>query len=113
MAIPDEGWVVKSSEIGKWFEFMLPKLGLNLKERMQFKEYWVPKFSGSEYYEVKLLKTETLNEQLIIDPKPDTIIRVSFYFKPLNEKISLKEPAIVTPQRRGFVAVEWGGIMDG
>ncbi len=113
VAIPDEGWVIKSSEIGKWLDFMLPKLGLNLKERMQFKEYWVPKFSGSEYYEVKLLKTETLNEQLIIDPKPDTLIRVSFYFKPLNKKISLKEPVIVTPQRRGFVAVEWGGIMDG
>ena len=52
------------------------------------------------------------NMNLIIDPKPDTIIRLDFYFKPIKEIVKIKEPIIITPTRNGFTVVEWGGILD-
>jgi len=49
---------------------------------------------------------------LIIEPKPDTLIRTIFYFKPINEKTEIEEPTIETPERIGFTVVEWGGLLD-
>ena len=46
---------------------------------------------------------------LKISPKPDTIIRVVMEYKALNKPIEVKEQKILTPERNGFVAVEWGG----
>ena len=46
---------------------------------------------------------------LIITPFPDTTIRVLMTFKGLNRPINVKEQIIETPERKGFVAVEWGG----
>jgi len=41
--------------------------------------------------------------------EPDTIIRVLMQYKMLDEPIEVKEQELVTPERNGFVAVEWGG----
>ena len=41
--------------------------------------------------------------------KPDTLIRVLMQYKPLDKYIKIKEQKLNTPERRGFVAVEWGG----
>ena len=46
---------------------------------------------------------------LTIEPNPDTTIRVLMTFKGLNEPIDVKEQKLTTPERKGFVAVEWGG----
>ncbi len=112
--LPEEGWVVKYSELKKWFDDTLPKLGLNKKEIEQFKDYWLKELKKANYYEIKLLGLEFLEENmnLIINPKPETVIRLNFYFTPLNEKTDLREPKIVTPVRKGFTVVEWGGLVD-
>ena len=44
-----------------------------------------------------------------INPNPDTIIRVLMKFKGLEKPIEVKEQELKTPERTGFVAVEWGG----
>ena len=112
--LPEEGWVVEKKDLESWFDENLPKLGLNEKEKMQFKEYWLPELSMANFYEIKLLDDQFLKENmdLIVSPQPDTVIRRIFYFKPLAEKIDLKEPTITTPERKGFTVVEWGGIME-
>ena len=46
---------------------------------------------------------------LDINPNPDTIIRVLMTFKGLENPITVKEQKIVTPERKGFTLVEWGG----
>ena len=46
---------------------------------------------------------------LEVNPKPDTVIRVLMIYKPLNKKIKVKEQKIITPERKGFTLVEWGG----
>lgn len=46
---------------------------------------------------------------LFITPNPDTIIRVLMTYKKLEYPIEVKEQQLLTPERNGFVAVEWGG----
>jgi hypothetical protein len=36
---------------------------------------------------------------LIVDPKPDTVIRVLMQYKALDEAIDIEEQKIVTPER--------------
>ena len=45
----------------------------------------------------------------MINPNPDTTIRVLMTFKGIDNPIDVKEQQLVTPERNGFVAVEWGG----
>ena len=49
------------------------------------------------------------NMPLEITPKPDTLIRIIMTYKPLKEQIEVKEQKLETLERKGFVAVEWGG----
>lgn len=112
--VPNEGWVVAAKDMDAWFDTNLPKLGLNKKEASQFKEYWNGRLTGRNYYEVTLLSDKFLTENLglNINPRPDTVIRLDFHFKPVASKTDLKEPTIVTPQRKGFTVVEWGGTVE-
>lgn len=114
ITLPEEGWIVKYSELEKWFDNKLPELGLIKKEIEQFKEYWLKELKKANYYEIKLLSSDFLekNMRLVIHPKPETLIRLNFYFTPLNEKITIKEPDIIKPERKGFTIVEWGGLAE-
>lgn len=49
------------------------------------------------------------NMPLEINPNPDTIIRVLMTFKGLESPIEVEEQKLDTPERKGFVVVEWGG----
>lgn len=114
LQLPKEGWVVEYKELENWFDSNLKKLGLIDKEISQFKEYWLMELPFAKYYEIRLLDNKFLTENmnLIIDPKPATVIRRNFYFKPLKSQISIKQPSIITPERNGFTVVEWGGLLD-
>lgn len=46
---------------------------------------------------------------LNIEPKPDTLIRVLMEFKSSTKYVDLPEQTLLTPERKGFVVVEWGG----
>ena len=113
LELSDQGWVVAKGDLEGWFSANLPLLGLNEKEKAQFMEYWLERLSKSAYYELKLLSSEFLAEHatLIITPQPDTLIRVIFFFNPLNEPKTIESPVIETPEREGFVVLEWGGIL--
>jgi hypothetical protein len=112
--LPQEGWVVAYRNLEQWFDTQLPLLGLNKKETSQFKEYWIKELPLANYYEIKLLNTEFLddNMSLIINPQPDTVIRLNFYFKPIDQNYNHPEPQIKTSTRKGFTVVEWGGLVD-
>jgi hypothetical protein len=110
--LPEEGWIVEYKGLEKWFDKYLPELGLTANEKEQFKEYWLKNLRKANYYEIKLLDSKFLEEnmKLIISPEPQTLIRLNFYFKPLFENKEIKNPVINTPERKGFTVVEWGGI---
>ncbi len=109
---PEKGFIVKGEDTAKFLAKVLPKFGLTPKEYNEFIVYWHPRmmknpynhisFSGAEYEELAPLS---------ITPAPDTIIRVMMVYKGLKERPD-REPApleIKKKERKGFVAVEWGG----
>jgi hypothetical protein len=110
---PTQGWVVKFEELGSLYDDLLPKLGLNGKEAKDFSQYWLKALPDSPYYFVGLINKDQRDylETLSVTPSPETSIRFSFYFEPLDKPISVKEPEIITPKREGFTLVDWGGMV--
>jgi hypothetical protein len=113
IAKPNNGFVVKYSDLSNLFSMLLPKLGLNAKETKEFKDYWLKALPSSKYYFVGIIPQRELSNAstLSIIPKPATEIRVTLYFEALESKIiEVMQPQIITPARNGFTVVEWGGI---
>ena len=106
-----KGFVVKKENTIKFLEEKLKELGLTDKEAEEFIVYWLPKLEENKYNYIYFATTEEVNKYmpLEVNPKPDTVIRILMYYKPLNKKIDVKEQKIKTVQRHGFSLVEWGG----
>ena len=73
--------------------------------------YWLPKLEKNKYNYIRFMtKEETDNNmELIINPKPDTLIRVMMEYKPLTKKLKIKEQNLTPISREGYTVVEWGG----
>jgi hypothetical protein len=110
---PTEGYVRSYGDLPALFTEVLPQLGLNTKEAKEFKAYWEKVLPYSPYYFVGVMSESEINglEPLQISPKPDSVVRVRFYFQPLTQRIDVQEPHVVTPERKGFVVSEWGGMV--
>lgn len=109
---PKEGYVVTTKELEPLFKKMLPTLGLNAKESKEFSEYWLKTLPESPYYFVGVMPQNEVNylAPLKIEPQPDRILRVTLYFKALDQKVSVKEPKLAGFNRNGFTVTEWGGL---
>lgn len=107
----DEGFVVKGKDSAEFLEEKLAVLGLTEREAEEFIIYWLPKLESNKYNYIRFATDEEINKNmpLEITPNPDTIIRVLMTFKGLENPITVKEQKIVTPERKGFTLVEWGG----
>jgi len=110
---PKAGWVVKFDELVDLYNKVLPKLGLNEKEKTDFIEYWLKTLPKSPYYFVGLIEKNQRDylEALEVTPNPETSIRFSLYFEALDQPKVVKEPEIKTPERKGFTLVDWGGMI--
>ena len=60
-------------------------------------------------YAVYIQESKYENMPLEINPKPDMLIRVLMTFKGLDRPIEVEEQKLETPERNGFVTIEWGG----
>lgn len=109
--VEEDGFIVKGTEVAKFLEEKLAILGLTERETEEFIIYWLPKLQENEYNYIRFAKTDEIDENmpLEINPNPDTIIRVLMTYKGLDHPIEIEEQELVTPERTGFVAVEWGG----
>lgn len=106
-----EGFVIKGEESAEFLEEKLAILGLTPREAEEFIVYWLPKLEANQYNYIRFASLDEINKSmpLEINPKPDTLIRVLMQFKGLDEPIKVEEQILETPERTGFVAVEWGG----
>jgi len=107
------GWIVKQSELEKFFIKNLQDTGFIQNEIDDFIEYWVPKLVNSEFYSICPQYNKELDplNELIFSKQPDSILRISYYIKETTaENFSLHEPVIPEFKREGFVATEWGVI---
>jgi hypothetical protein len=112
IVLPDVGFVIPYNNLNNFLSSLVKKLGLNEKETNQFTEYWLKVLPKSRYYQIKIVEQSELDyiSPLNITPFPDSVIRVSLHFTPLEEELSIIEPRIISPIRNGFTVVEWGGI---
>lgn len=108
----DEGFYVTKENAINFLEEKLTLIGLNPRERNEFIMYWLPILENNNqslvYFE--LTEERELNNKLIIEPTPDSLLRVNIHIKKVNEKINIKEQQLESFERVGFTAVEWGGM---
>ena len=109
--IEDEGFIVAGEDTAEFLEEKLELLGLNQREAEEFIIYWLPILQENEYNYIRFATYDEIeaNMPLEINPEPDTLIRVLMTYKGLDEPIEVEEQILETPERTGFVAVEWGG----
>ena len=109
--VEKEGFIVKGEDTVKFLEEKLEILGLNEREAEEFIIYWLPKLEENKYNYIRFASEEEIekNMPLEINPKPDTTIRILMTYKGLDRKIEVEEQKLENPERKGFVAVEWGG----
>lgn len=109
--VEKEGFCVEGKDTTAFLEEKLAKLGLTEREAEEFIIYWLPKLENNKYNYIRFATKEEISTDmpLNITPSPDTTIRVLMTYKKLNKLINVEEQIITTPERKGFVAVEWGG----
>lgn len=107
----EEGFVVAGKDSIQFLEEKLAILGLNEIEAEEFIVYWLPKLQENEYNYIRFATMDEINKNMPLEfsVEPDTIIRVLMQYKALDNYIEVNEQKLETPERTGFVAVEWGG----
>ena len=107
-----EGFYVEKDDAIDFLEEKLSRIGLNDREKNEFIMYWLPILESNKrslvYFE--LTESKEKYNKLIINPKPDSLLRITMHVKKVNRKINIKEQEFPTFNRVGFVAVEWGGV---
>ena len=116
--IEDDGFIVKGEDTIEFLEEKLALLGLNEREAEEFIVYWLPQMEDNKYNYIRFETSNEIEENmpLNISPKPDTTIRIMMDWCEINSESeadrlshNIKEQELTTPERDGFVVVEWGG----
>lgn len=109
----DNGFYVTKENAIDFLEEKLSIIGFNERESNEFIMYWLPILEKNErslvYFE--LTEERESNSKININPTPDSILRVAIHVKKVNSKINIKEQKLTTFNRKGFTAVEWGGVI--
>lgn len=107
------GFYVEKDNAIEFLETKLSEIGLNPKEKNEFIMYWLPilEKNGKSLVYFELTDERNENSNINISPKPDSILRFAIHVKKVDKKIDIKEEKIPTFNRKGFVAVEWGGVI--
>jgi len=105
-----KGFCVKGEDTAVFLESALEQLGLTRREANEFIVYWLPLMEQNPYNIISF-QTDiyTDNAKLMVDPAPDTLIRVFMAWQSVDEYVELQEQELTTPERTGFTVVEWGG----
>ena len=108
-----EGFYVTKEDAIPFLEDKLSLIGLNDRERNEFIMYWLPILEKNEKSLVEFKLTDELQKynRLIIEPEPDSLLRVMMFVKKVDKEESIKEQMLDAFERKGFTAVEWGGVI--
>jgi hypothetical protein len=112
----NEGWIIKRSELDKFFPNNMLRYGFTIREIKDFTDYWIPRLTNSEYYEIYPQDSDIIQTviKLEISKAPDNILRLFYVIKGVdsdsNKKMSLPGENIQF-KRNGFCVTEWGVIL--
>ena len=109
--VEKDGFIVKGEDSAEFLEEKLKILGLTDREAEEFIIYWLPKLESNKYNYIRFATREEIdtNMPLTITPMPDTTIRILMEYKGLENPIEVEKQNLEKTERKGFVAVEWGG----
>lgn len=107
-----DGFYVEKDNAIEFLEEKLETLGLNDRERNEFIMYWLPILEKNEKNFVHFELTEELQAEnvLIISPAPDSLLRINMTVQKVEDDPKLPEQVLPSFERKGFAAVEWGGV---
>lgn len=107
------GYYVNKDNAISFLEQKLSYIGLSRREANEFIMYWLPILEKNEkslvYFELTS-ERESYNK-LNISPKPDSLLRLVIHIKKVDKKVDIPKQNLTKFQRKGFVAVEWGGTI--
>ena len=108
----NDGFYVEKDDAIEFLEEKLEALGLNDRERNEFIMYWLPILEKNEKSFVHFEFTEELQAEnaLVISPAPDSLLRINMTVQKVNVNPNLPEQELPSFERKGFAAVEWGGV---
>jgi hypothetical protein len=105
-----KGFCVTGDDTEQFLRTKLSFMGLNEKELEDFIDFWLPFMEKNAYNKICFQTTSyTENAKLIVNPRPDSILRIFMVFQPLNEFVEIEEQKLSGFHRTGFTLVEWGG----
>lgn len=105
------GFEVSKNNLNDFLIEKLECLGLNTFETNDFIQYWLPILEKNETNFIHFLVNEDYNSisKNIVNPKPETEIRIFLEFYNLENKTNLPEQIFKKSTRKGFTLIEWGG----
>ena len=105
-----EGFCVRGEDTAAFLEWALTEQGLTPREANEFIIYWLPRMQDNPY-NVIAFQTDTYTDTAVLDitPKPDSLLRVMMAYYPSDEAVKIDAQSFAGFERKGFVAVEWGG----
>ena len=104
------GFCVKGSDTAAFLEWALAEQGLTPREANEFIIYWLPRMEGNPYNVISF-QTDAYTDGAVLEitPTPDTLLRVMMAWYPSETEVEMEPQTFEAPERKGFVAVEWGG----
>jgi hypothetical protein len=114
---PEKGIVMETKNLKQGLLQFISGLGLTKKdEQDEFLDWWIPRLNAlhSPYIFVSILDNDEKKrvDKVDITPKPDTFIDFVVYFAPRQTNENSNELVLPpAPARRGFTAIEWGGVI--
>ena len=112
----DKGWIIKKTDLNTFFSNNMSKYGFQGREITDFLDYWIPRLTNSEYYEIYPQETNVVQTviKLDISKTPDSILRLFYVIKGTNNDLNTNITLPAEPVqfiRAGFCVTEWGVIL--
>ena len=108
----EEGFIVAQGDLAGFLADKLQILGLNDAEKDEFIEYWLPRLAGNAYMLIHFAGAYYDNRfPLEISPAPDSLLRVFMVARAAQADERIAPQALQPFERKGFAAVEWGGMI--
>lgn len=107
-----KGACVKGEDTAEFLDYALSAIGLTPREANEFIIYWLPQLENNEYNLITFQQeTYTDTAKLVIDPLPDSLLRVYMVAMPLEEHIDIEPQEFDGFERKGFTVVEWAEVL--
>ncbi len=110
----ETGWIIEQSLLKSFFENNLNSHGFSESEIRDFTDYWIPKLTDSNYYEIYPQYSFDIEKMIVLNfsNEPENIFRLFYYITGRdNKEIDISVPTIEVGKRENYYVMEWGVIV--